>query len=210
MGILERKQLRHYIDKMEIFGRTVHITGWALALSGDSVEYQVTERDGTRVETAVRTLDRPDASISVLGDDRCRNCGFDLKFSCEIGKAYVLVITDGHSRVKIAVYPEELLREQSRRFVSLKKMVRMTNFQMIKSDLHCLVKEGPSALRKQWEDRYETEENKYEKWLCRHRLTDMPHFGEGPLISIVVPVYRTPEKYLREMIASVQAQSYEN
>ena len=91
-----------------------------------------------------------------------------------------------------------------------KKMVRMANFQMIKSDLHCLVKEGPSALRKQWEDRYETEENKYEKWLCRHRLTDMPHFGEGPLISIVVPVYRTPEKYLREMIASVQAQSYEN
>src|SRR5207302_6412888 len=29
-----------------------------------------------------------------------------------------------------------------------------------------------------------------------------------PLISIIVPVFNTPEHYLREMIASVQAQSY--
>lgn len=33
---------------------------------------------------------------------------------------------------------------------------------------------------------------------------------EEPLISIVVPVYRTPEVFLRQMIESVQAQTYEN
>ncbi len=210
MGITGKKQLRHYIDKMEIFAQTVHITGWAIALSGDSVEYQVAEQGGKKVETAVRILDRPDASISVLGDDRGRACGFDLKFSCDIGKKYIFVITDGHSRIRTAVYPKELLQEQSRRFVSLKKMVRMTDFRMVKNDLRCLVKEGLPAVKKQWESRYETEENKYEKWLCRHRLTDMPPLDGGPLISIVVPVYRTPQEYLREMIESVQSQSYEN
>ena len=198
MGITGKKQLRHYIDKMEIFAQTVHITGWAIALSGDSVEYQVAEQGGKKVETAVRILDRPDASISVLGDDRGRACGFDLKFSCDIGKKYIFVITDGHSRIRTAVYPKELLQEQSRRFVSLKKMVRMTDFRMVKNDLRCLVKEGLPAVKKQWESRYETEENKYEKWLCRHRLTDMPPLDGGPLISIVVPVYRTPQEYLRE------------
>ena len=210
MNISGRKQLRHYIDKMEIFERTVHITGWAIALSGSPVEYQVTERDGTEVETTVRVLDRPDASVSVLGNVRCRDCGFDLKFVCDLEKKYWLLLSDGHHRVRTAIYPEELLREQSRRFVSLKKMARMTDFGMVKNDLRCLVKKGPAALRRQWEARYETEENKYEKWLCRQRLTDMPTFDDGPLISIVVPVYRTPEKYLREMIASVRTQSYEN
>lgn len=46
-----------------------------------------------------------------------------------------------------------------------------------------------------------------EKELKRQRQT---HFGKEPLISIIVPAYRTPEKFLREMIESVQAQSYEN
>ena len=208
--MLGKKQIRHYIDKMELFAQTVHITGWAIALSGRSVEYQVTDRTGRKVETAVRRLDRPDASISVFGDVRRRDCGFDLKFSCDMGEKYIVSISDGRSRVRTAVYPGELLREQSRRFVSLKKMVRMTRFSMVKNDLRCLVKEGPSALKAQWEARYETEENKYEKWLCRHRLTDMPPLSEEPLISIVVPVYRTPQQYLREMIESVRAQSYEN
>ncbi|MCM1083856.1 MAG: glycosyltransferase [Clostridium sp.] len=36
------------------------------------------------------------------------------------------------------------------------------------------------------------------------------HFRYEPVISIIVPVYLTPEFYLRSMIASVQAQTYKN
>ncbi|MDY3249780.1 MAG: glycosyltransferase family 2 protein [Candidatus Choladocola sp.] len=36
------------------------------------------------------------------------------------------------------------------------------------------------------------------------------HFAYEPKISILVPLYRTPEKFLREMIASVEAQTYTN
>ncbi|MBQ5950887.1 MAG: glycosyltransferase family 2 protein [Lachnospiraceae bacterium] len=35
-------------------------------------------------------------------------------------------------------------------------------------------------------------------------------FAYAPKVSILVPTYRTPEEFLREMIASVQAQSYRN
>ena len=95
MSMLGKKQIRHYIDKMELFAQTVRITGWAIALSGRSVEYQVTDRTGRKVETAVRRLDRPDASISVFGDVRRRDCGFDLKFSCDMGEKYIVSISDG-------------------------------------------------------------------------------------------------------------------
>lgn len=57
----------------------------------------------------------------------------------------------------------------------------------------------------------------YEAWYEAHRATkaelDMQAsvvFREMPLISILVPAYRTQEKFLREMIDSLRAQSYSN
>lgn len=46
-----------------------------------------------------------------------------------------------------------------------------------------------------------------EEELARQRKERLPY---EPLISIVVPAYETPERYLREMIDSVLAQSYRN
>lgn len=57
----------------------------------------------------------------------------------------------------------------------------------------------------------------YEAWLRRHTPSKMVLYRQRkqkmawmPKISIVVPVYRTPEQYLREMIDSVRKQSYTN
>lgn len=57
----------------------------------------------------------------------------------------------------------------------------------------------------------------YENWRRKYGVTKAEleqqkqhHFSYEPKISIVVPLYRTPEKFLREMIASVQAQTYSN
>ena len=35
-------------------------------------------------------------------------------------------------------------------------------------------------------------------------------FAKEPLLSIVIPAYKTPEKYLREMLDSILAQTYKN
>ena len=57
----------------------------------------------------------------------------------------------------------------------------------------------------------------YEAWWKAHCVTASELqeqctavVPDAPLISVLVPVYRTPEVFLREMIASVQAQSYPN
>ena len=58
---------------------------------------------------------------------------------------------------------------------------------------------------------------KYQEWLRAHqpdeaalRAQSMVRFPNAPKISILVPTYRTPEQYLREMIESVLRQSYGN
>ena len=60
----------------------------------------------------------------------------------------------------------------------------------------------------------------YDVWMRRHVMlpeTELQQqraqaakWREKPLISLSVPAYRTPEKFLREMIESVRAQTYEN
>ena len=57
----------------------------------------------------------------------------------------------------------------------------------------------------------------YSKWILKHlpserelRQQSKQVFDYSPRISIVVPLYKTPEKYLAELIQSVQKQSYSN
>lgn len=67
------------------------------------------------------------------------------------------------------------------------------------------------------QEKMEAENIPYESWYERHRASveqlekqrkAAAKWQDAPTISIVVPLYRTPEKFLREMIASVKAQSY--
>lgn len=57
----------------------------------------------------------------------------------------------------------------------------------------------------------------YPKWFEKHKSDSeelerqkKDSFAYEPIISVIVPTYNTPEQYLREMIESVMAQSYEN
>ena len=57
----------------------------------------------------------------------------------------------------------------------------------------------------------------YEEWYRNHRPTKeeleqqrKEKFSYEPLISILVPVYRTPEEFLMQMIQSVRRQTYGN
>lgn len=68
-------------------------------------------------------------------------------------------------------------------------------------------------------ERLELEAVPYDSWYRDHAITqeelnsqreDADHWEYRPLVSICVPVYQTPELFLRQMIESLQAQSYTN
>lgn len=57
----------------------------------------------------------------------------------------------------------------------------------------------------------------YERWLERHKITEAirevqkePVFDKQPCFSIVVPLYKTQEKYLKELVESIKGQTYSN
>ena len=62
-----------------------------------------------------------------------------------------------------------------------------------------------------------TREIPYQKWIVRHlpgskelEKQRRTKFEYQPKISIVVPLYKTPEKYLRQLVDTVKAQTYPN
>ena len=69
------------------------------------------------------------------------------------------------------------------------------------------------------QEKMEAENVPYEPWYEKHKATPeqlekqrktAAQWSGKPCISIVVPLYHTPERFLREMIESVQAQTYPN
>lgn len=76
---------------------------------------------------------------------------------------------------------------------------------------------GPKEFWVRLHERFEPEEIPYGPWYEAYVPTQenlkkqrRRRFSYAPLISIVVPAYRTPEKFLSQMIRSVQEQTYEN
>lgn len=78
---------------------------------------------------------------------------------------------------------------------------------------------GPKAFFNRLRDKMEPEQVPYAPWFERHKpgkeelerqKKQSRKFANQPLMSIVVPCYKTPEKYLLEMMDSVRAQTYGN
>lgn len=68
-------------------------------------------------------------------------------------------------------------------------------------------------------EKREAKQASYSEWFTAHRATEeqlqrqksiVCGWQETVKISIITPLYHTPERFLREMVASVQAQTYEN
>lgn len=68
------------------------------------------------------------------------------------------------------------------------------------------------------QEKYDLEENNnYQKWIEKNEPTieelieqRKTQFNNNPKISIIVPLYNTPEKYLKELLESVKNQTYSN
>ena len=99
-------------------------------------------------------------------------------------------------------------------YVNLMKKVSPYN---IKKGILYLRHYGPKGFWIKLTERFQKSEINYKEWLEKNMPTRQEldrqakhKFKYEPKISILVPVYNTPETFLRQMIESVQKQTYEN
>ncbi len=89
----------------------------------------------------------------------------------------------------------------------------------IKKGIRYLKHYGPKAFLNRLRDKLEPDDVPYGPWFEKYKADaeelarqakNEKKFAYRPLVSVIVPCYQTPEKYLIEMLDSVRMQSYSN
>ena len=101
--------------------------------------------------------------------------------------------------------------------IQWKRLIRKLSPYTILKGIRYLKHYGPKEFWIRLHERFEPEEVPYGPWYEAYIPDEKElerqrnyKFREKPLISVVVPAFRTPEKFLRQMLDSMQAQTYGN
>lgn len=204
------EKLVHHLDgnlEMERFEENQFIlTGWSIA--GEETECKVLV-DGTPVSAEVHWKYRKDVVdvIPELSSDA--KCGFEIYVPDKGGSKLTLELSaDGRESTYVAALDKIRHGENGQDTANIfQKTLRYWKNYGLKNT----IKKVCQKLSGQRDyGNYEDFLKKYgvkEEELARQRQET---FENGPCFSIAVPLYQTKEKYLREMIESVQAQTYTN
>lgn len=212
--------MKYKVDVVRIRENSIQLNGWAIGKTPQSrAEFKVLDKDRRPVEFRYVSTRRDDVSQIYYKQVYDRDYGFDIQFPYTRGEDYWLVICcDGKTaRIK---YNEELIAKRSS--VAHKRMEKirdLMNMETVRVAVEFGKKHGLKALLLKSCHKIQGLDNDYDyaEWyrltkpsgeeLARQRAAVLPY---EPLLSIVIPAYRTPEKYLREMMDSILAQTYKN
>jgi len=196
--------IEYYIETVNLSGDTVTVSGWAA--SAKEVEFTVFA-GGRKATVKEERFYRKDVAEVYEELDAEYRAGFKLVFSKGKGAGFRLVMSDGiHENTYKNSYNAS---KAGRRNVGAGLLTKV-KLSLQRNGLKTTLLKVKRKLFKQ-------PENDYNKWRLRYLLSEeqleeqrTTVFEDAPAFSVVIPLYKTPEKYLREMIDSVLAQTYVN
>ena len=212
--------MKHNGDVVRIRDNSIQLNGWVIGKTPESrPEFAVEDGKGKPVSFKYVSTRRDDVSQIYYGKMYDRDFGFDIQFPYERGKDYYLLIRCDGRKTKIK-YNEELIQKRSS--VAHKRMQKikdLINMETVHVALDFWKENGLWALIVKSTHKLQGLDNDYDygEWysltapskeeLERQREETFP---AGPKFSIVIPLYKTPERYLKEMLDSIVEQTYGN
>lgn len=185
------------IDDFNYIGGRIVANGWAYVnLAYEDCrrpKIRVRNASGREVEVKISDVTRLDVEQMTGQPGLAESLGFRLEWQAKKDETYQVEFEEGSYRKQIAVNEIGMKRVAYLGGKALRKGIR---------GVKRVLRLGNKS---------------YHVWEREHRVTPeewkrqrQEVFDYMPKISIIVPAYRTPEKFLREMIDSVRNQSYEN
>lgn len=192
---------------------TISLVGWAVSLDHLPVSLKIIDAAGNTVKDEHRFFYRRDMSDLYFAKDVKERCGFNISFRGERRNRYRLVLSTEKTEEIFEVFSQGVEEENQNIIRRVLGFVNMNNFREVGS----YVKSYGIAQTLRAIDRRIRGKNFYHEWFKKHRVKketlkeQKEHvFAYSPKISLLVPVFNTPEDYFREMVESVQNQSYGN
>ncbi len=192
------------------------ISGWAVSLLGDALKYDLVDENGNSIDHTLSITKRSDlVKFKILSEEQ-QYAGFTFNFNGQPNKKYYVSITNKKETIeeeanKVIMTKYKKAKLKTKHYVSLIKPVnfvkagRYVKRHGVKGLVRRL-RQGPGGFG-----------IPYDEWFNNHKVTTQElekqkqvHFEYAPKISVIVPTYNTPEKFLKEMVESLLNQSYAN
>ncbi|MDO4490408.1 MAG: glycosyltransferase family 2 protein [Lachnospiraceae bacterium] len=212
----ERVVYGYNVERMDLMGQMVVIQGWAVDLFNCSaLGIRVLNDAGKEIHFRNQPVVRLDVNKGVCNDDRLElvQCGFNLtikKDDCKTDKLY-LELKNGEIGTTEVFDMKQFFAEHSKT-AKLKAILKDTekNKELIRDKGFG---EFINYVKCQLDPFYAD----YTMWVRNHRVgksvlkrQSEKRWRYEPKISIVIPLYNTPLKYLKELMDSLVQQSYRN
>ncbi len=212
--------MKYKIDVVRIRENSITLNGWAIGKSPESkATFRVMDESKKPVRIRYVATRRDDVSQIYYKKIYDKDFGFDIQFPYERGHSYWLRIRCDGREQRIKFNEELIAKRASVAYKRLEKIHDLMNMETVRVAVDFGKKHGIKALFLKSKHKLQGLDNDYDykEWydltkpdeeeLCRQKQDTLP---VSPLLSIVIPAYKTPEKYLREMMDSILAQTYDH
>ena len=205
---IRKQQPYYFIEEVTVFnsGKSCEVRGWAAA--EEKVTILARDSKGKELPCSVRYYSRMDVVQLYAEGQANEKCGFDLTVNHIGTSSFTLEFSASGCRNYYSVKTGKMTQAYRKTKRVLKKSIQYLRNYGLKQ----LVKKAVSKVRVQ-----KNQPDPYNVWIKKHLpssaqlgIQRKTVFSVQPKFSIVVPLYKTPEIYLRQMVQSVQNQTYKN
>ena len=210
--------MKYKIDVVRIRENSITLNGWVVGKDPEArAEFFVEDAQHRPIAFQYVSTRRDDVSQIYYKKIYDRDFGLDIRFPYERGKDYYLIIRCEGRKARIK-YNEQLIEKRaSVAYKRMQKIRDLMNMETVHVAMDFWKENGLRALILKSKHKIQGLDNDYDygEWyeltkpskeeLERQRNT---HFDYEPRLSIVIPVYKTPERYLQEMLDSIVNQTY--
>ena len=210
--------MKYKIDVVRIRENSIQLNGWVIGKTPESkAEFEVLDQEKKPLPVKYVATRRDDVSQIYYKQVYDRDYGFDIQFPYERGADYWLVIRCDGKTARVRYNEELIAKRASVAHKRMEKIKDLMNMETVHVALEFGKKHGLKALLLKSRHKLQGLDNDYDygEWyeLTRPKEEELAaqretKFAKEPLLSIVIPAYKTPEKYLREMLDSILAQTY--
>ena len=198
--------MEYCFDSIFVKNGKIFATGWAVSsVAENEIEITVTDEKKTPVDVIVTWAARPDVGLAKYGDPKAGHVGIFLEIPF-------------HGQHLVTVYFKEknaqgnVISEQSLplnpALIAARKFLKESKAQYVST------KKSLIWLKKKLTG---NEYADYDTWLRIMRVSRQELFEQrktkfsyAPKFSVVVPLYHTPAKFLKDLVRSMMYQSYAN
>ncbi|MDO4488567.1 MAG: glycosyltransferase family 2 protein [Eubacteriales bacterium] len=209
--------MNYRIDAMSLRDGTLVIEGWAVGEDNNLVDISMVSTDGSPIQCTAVERDRADVEKQFGAPHMC---GFTVAVKWDDrDKDGYLVLDDGKTKRKIRVNESKVKQKNSIRTKRTEKLLALCHFETLQVAWDFYKENGLRALWKKAIHKIKKidEDYDYPEWEVKTRISEETleaqrntKFEVSPLISVVIPAYKTPENYLRMLYDSFLKQTYQN